>query len=198
MSATHHSTPPSVPPTSAAAAAPYVGIDLAKEKLHLAGSDDPDAAVQTFANDPAGIALIVRSLAAVKPSMVVVESTGGLERPLLNALLQAALPVALVHPGRVRHFAKALGIQAKTDRIDARVLARFGRQAAPRLPARGARPTRPSCATCSPAAASSVPPASSSRTAAAPPSARPRSSRSTRCSRPWTNRSTASTSRSAT
>ena len=132
MSATHHSTPPSVPPSSAAAA-PYVGIDVAKEKLDLAGSDDLDAAVQTFANDPAGIARIVQLLSAAKPTMVVVESTGGLERPLLNALLEAALPVALVHPGRVRHFAKALGIQAKTDRIDARVLARFGRQAAPRL-----------------------------------------------------------------
>jgi transposase len=65
--------------------------------------------------------------------MVVVEATGGFERPLVDALLDAGLPVALVHPGRVRHFAKGLGLLAKTDRIDARVLARFGRLAAPRL-----------------------------------------------------------------
>jgi transposase len=51
----------------------------------------------------------------------------------MDALLDASLPVALVHPGRVRHFAKGLGILSKTDRIDARVLARFGQLAAPRL-----------------------------------------------------------------
>ena len=113
------------------AAPPHIGIDVAKEKLDLArhGSDQVDV----FANDPAGIARIVELLNAAKPAMIVVESTGGLERPLLEALLEASLPVALVHPGRVRYFAKALGSLAKTDRIDARVLARFGQQAAPRL-----------------------------------------------------------------
>ncbi len=123
-------------PTAPAVATPaglYVGIDVAKEKLDLARSDSDDDRVDTFGNDPDAIARIVRLLTAAKPAMVVVESTGGLERPLLEALLEAGLPAALVHPGRVRHFAKAMGILAKTDRIDARVLARFGRQAAPRL-----------------------------------------------------------------
>jgi transposase len=64
---------------------------------------------------------------------VVVESTGGLERPLLEALLDAGLPVALVHPGRVRHFARALGVRHKNDPVDARVLMDFGRLASPRL-----------------------------------------------------------------
>src|SRR5207244_1659786 len=59
--------------------------------------------------------------------------TGGLEQPLLEALLDAGLPVARVNPGKVRHLAIALGILAKTDAIDARVLATFARVAEPRL-----------------------------------------------------------------
>jgi transposase len=109
----------------------YIGIDVSKEKLDLARSGAE--AVGNFANDAGGIAQILQLLDTDRPSMIVIESTGGLERPLLQALLEANLPVALVHPGRVRYFAKALGILAKTDRIDARVLVRFGQQAAPRL-----------------------------------------------------------------
>jgi transposase len=104
----------------------YVGIDVAKHTLELARSDRD--AVQSLANDPPGIARIVRELAADKPRLVVVESTGGLERALLEALLEAELPVGLVQPGRVRHFAKANGIHAKTDRIDAAVLVLFAQQ----------------------------------------------------------------------
>ena len=108
-----------------------VGIDVAKDKLDLARSDAD--AVQTFSNDAAGIADIVKLLLAAKPAMIVIESTGGLERLLLETLMDAQLPVAQVHPGRVRHFAIGLGILAKTDPIDARVLVRFGQLAAPRL-----------------------------------------------------------------
>ena len=77
-----------------------------------------------------------------------VESTGGLERPLLEALLEAGLPAALVHPGRVRNLAKALGILAKTDRIDAHVLVLFGQKAGPRITERGeglVEGRRPAC-----------------------------------------------------
>jgi transposase len=109
----------------------YVGIDVAKDKLDLDRSGS--GAVETFTNDAAGVARVVRLLAPLRPAAVVVESTGGLGRPLVEALLEAELPVALVHPGRVRYFAKGLGILAKTDRIDARVLRRFGELAAPRL-----------------------------------------------------------------
>ena len=126
-------TSPSAP-DAAVEPPPYVGIDVAKDKLDVSRSDAADAVVDTFVNDAPGIVRIVgRMLAAPRPAMIVIESTGGLERPLLEALLDADLPVALVHPGRVRYFAKALGVLAKTDRIDARVLARFGRLAAPRL-----------------------------------------------------------------
>lgn len=113
-----------------AAAKPYVGIDVSKEKLDLAAGDQP---VRTFANDASGVAAIVELLNAAGPAMIVIESTGGLERPLPEALLEAGLPAALVHPGRVRSLARGLGILAKTDGIDGRVLARFGELAAPRL-----------------------------------------------------------------
>ncbi len=111
----------------------FVGIDVSKDKLDLARSDR-DAA-ESFPNDAAGIAAVVRLLAGAGPSpaVVVVESTGGLERPLLEALLDAGLPAALVHPGRVRYFAKGLGVRHKSDPVDARVLMRFGQLAAPRL-----------------------------------------------------------------
>lgn len=111
----------------------YVGIDVAKETLDVAFKDDPDAQVFTISNDSPTLLQLVQRLEALKPQIIVIESTGGLERPLLEALLDAQLPVALVHPGRVRYFARGLGILAKTDRIDARVLVRFARLAEPRL-----------------------------------------------------------------
>lgn len=123
--------------TTTAATAPaatlYVGIDVSKGKLDLARSDAD--AVASFPNDAAGIAAVVRLLSAAGPAlaMAVVEATGGLERPLLEALLDAGLSAALVHPGRVRYFARGLGVLAKTDRIDGRVLVRFGQLAGPRL-----------------------------------------------------------------
>lgn len=109
----------------------FVGIDVSQDKLDLARSDHLE--VGSFSNDNAGIAQLLSSLTQASPKVIVVESTGGLERPLLQALLDAQLPAALVHPGRVRYFAKGLGILAKTDRIDANVLMRFAQLASPRL-----------------------------------------------------------------
>jgi transposase len=109
----------------------FVGIDVAKDKLDLARSDSQQ--VLTVANDPKGIAQLLGSLRDAHPTILVVEATGGLERAVLDALLQANLPVALVNPGHVRHFAKALGILAKTDAIDSHVLAKFAELASPRL-----------------------------------------------------------------
>jgi transposase len=109
----------------------FVGIDVAKAKLDLARSDANK--ILTFNNDPDGIRQIVDSLRSAPPKMIVLESTGGLEGPLLDALLDADLPVALVNPRNVRHFAMGIGILAKSDPIDARVLFEFARLAAPRL-----------------------------------------------------------------
>jgi transposase len=107
----------------------FAGIDVSKETLDLARSNFDQ--VITVANDDQGIRQIVQLLASA--TCIVVESTGGLERPLIAALLDAGLPVALVHPGRVRYFAIGCGILAKTDPIDARVLMKFAQLAQPRL-----------------------------------------------------------------
>jgi transposase len=107
----------------------FAGIDVAKDHLDLARSDTGE--VLTFANHDQGIRQIVQLLAGARG--IVVESTGGLERPLIEALLNAGLPVALVHPGRVRYFAIGCGILAKTNPIDAAVLMKFAQLAQPRL-----------------------------------------------------------------
>jgi transposase len=109
----------------------YVGIDVAKAQLDLARSDRDH--VEPFANDESGIDALVASLREAKPQLIVIESTGGLERSLVAALLDAGLPAALVHSGRVRNMAKALGVLGKTDKIDARMLIAFGRHAQPRI-----------------------------------------------------------------
>jgi transposase len=109
----------------------FVGIDVAKDKLDLGRSDA--ASILTVANDPAGIQQLLDLLLAAPPTLIVLEATGGLEQPLLNVLLDNNMPVALVNPGHVRHLAKALGILAKTDAIDAHVLVQFARLACPRL-----------------------------------------------------------------
>jgi transposase len=114
----------------------FAGIDVAKEKLDLARSDAD--AILTCDNAPEGIGRLVEALAACRDRLacVAVEATGGLEQPLLDALLDAGLPVALANPAHVRHFAKGLGILAKTDAIDAKVLVEFARHASPRLAAK--------------------------------------------------------------
>jgi transposase len=109
----------------------FVGIDVAKTKLDLARSDRGE--IHTVANDPDGIRKLVESLVAAPPQTIVIESTGGLERPLLDALLEANLSVALVNPGNIRHFARGMQILAKSDPIDARVLVEYARLASPRL-----------------------------------------------------------------
>src|SRR5207249_5593994 len=78
-------------------------------------------------------AALAASLAGAAVSIIVVEATGGYERPLLDALLDASLPAALVNPARARHFAKGIGRLAKADHLDAPVLMEFGRLASPRL-----------------------------------------------------------------
>lgn len=110
---------------------PFAGIDVSKDFLDSARSDSSKP--WRVANDPSGIASLVRQFQSLAPACIVIESTGGLERPLIAALLEANLPVALVNPAKVRHLAKGLGILAKTDAIDARILAIFAEKAAPRL-----------------------------------------------------------------
>lgn len=100
------------------------GIDVAKERLELAVNGA--APVHSFGNDEAGCEAIIRWLEPLKPGLIVMEATGGLETLLASRLSAADLPVAVVNPRRVRDFARATGRLAKTDCIDAHVLAEFG------------------------------------------------------------------------
>jgi len=101
----------------------FVGIDVSKETLDIALL--PDDTVWRAPNDPAGWRELSEVLSKRSPESIVLEATGGLEKPLLKALQREGLPVSLVNPRHVRHFAKALGKTAKTDRLDARFLAQF-------------------------------------------------------------------------
>jgi transposase len=100
-----------------------VGIDVAKANLVI--GEHPSGTTWQTPNDEAGIASAVARLAALRPMRVVLEATGGYERQVAAALALAGLPVVVVNPRQVRDFAKATGHLAKTDRLDALVLAHF-------------------------------------------------------------------------
>ena len=108
----------------------FVGIDVAKKSLDVATL--PATAPRTFSHDTKGRTELLDNLPQPGTCLVVVEATGGYERLLVAELLDAGHLVAVVNPRQVRDFAKALGILAKTDRIDAAVIARFGQQVKPR------------------------------------------------------------------
>ena len=101
----------------------FVGIDVAKAELVV--SIVPSAERFTVANDERGVRTLVERLRAVAPTLIVLEATGGYELLAVAALATGALPVVVVNPRQVRDFAKATGQLAKTDRIDADILARF-------------------------------------------------------------------------
>lgn len=104
----------------------FVGIDVAKAEVVV--GVEPSGEVWTSPTSAAGLRTLVKRLTKLQPTLIALEPTGGYEVPVVDALLGAALPVALVHPGRVRAYATAQGQQAKTDRLDARVLARYAAQ----------------------------------------------------------------------
>jgi transposase len=106
-----------------------VGIDVSKAWLDVAvGTQEQPWRV---ANSAEGIAEVVARLQPLPVALIVLESTGGLEGMLLAELHAAGLPVARVNPGRVREFAKATGQFAKTDRLDARILAQYAQAIRP-------------------------------------------------------------------
>jgi transposase len=121
---------PHVSPLPPAAAKPVLGIDVSGKRLDLAFSDGqiPDA----IDYDAAGLGKLLQLLHDKPVTLVVVESTGGIEQTLIDTLLDAGIEVSRVPPGRVRNFARADAQLAKTDTIDAMVLARFGERLAPR------------------------------------------------------------------
>jgi transposase len=107
----------------------FVGIDVAKAVLDLAL--EPSGEVWSVTNDAAGIHELVSRLAPLAPALIVLEATGGFEAAIAAALVSAGLPVVVANPRQVRDFAKACGRLAKTDAIDARILARFAERVRP-------------------------------------------------------------------
>lgn len=107
----------------------YIGIDVAKAWLDVAS--ETDAPVVRVANDAAGIAALIGELAGRAPRLIVLEASGGYETRAAAALDLAGLPVAVVNPRQVRDFAKASGRLAKTDALDARVLALYAARMPP-------------------------------------------------------------------
>jgi transposase len=112
----------------------FIGADVSKHRLDIHGTARP----LSLSNDARGVKQLIKSLNKSSPQLIVLEATGGYERRLLQGLLDADLPVARVNPLRVRRFAQSRGILAKTDAIDAAVLADFARCNADQL-----RPMQP-------------------------------------------------------
>lgn len=109
----------------------FVGIDVSKHTLDVAVI--PESQDWSVAHDDAGIGVLTERLKELCPRLIVLEATGGLQLAVVAALRVAKLPVVVVNPRQVRDFAKATGTLAKTDAIDARILARFAESVKPQL-----------------------------------------------------------------
>jgi transposase len=107
----------------------YVGIDVAKDTFNVAAS--PSVLKTCLPNTPEGHRQLCQNLKNHTIALVVLEATGGYERPIVAELLNASLPVVVVNPRQVRDFARGLGQLAKTDSIDAEVLAKFAQLVQP-------------------------------------------------------------------
>jgi transposase len=101
----------------------YVGVDVSKDRLDVHVLPDGESFV--VARDGKGLAELVERLSALQPERIAVEATGGFETVVAAALAGASLPLVIVNPAQARHFAQALGRRAKTDPIDAEMIARF-------------------------------------------------------------------------
>ncbi len=107
----------------------YVGIDVSAAHLDMAVL--PGGEEQRFTNDPEGIKALTDRLGGIGPALVVLEATGGMELPAVGELATAGVEVVVVNPRQVRDFARATGKLAKTDALDAQVLAHFGEAVKP-------------------------------------------------------------------
>lgn len=101
----------------------FVGIDVSKETLEVAISGQEDT--WQVANDLIGISQLIDLITPMSPQLIVTEATGGLEIDVVTELAEAGFRISVVNPTRVREFAKAMGQYAKTDRIDAQLIAHF-------------------------------------------------------------------------
>ncbi len=109
----------------------FVGIDVSKGRLDVAVLGESQ--VTQAENTAAGIHELVKQMYSLEPELIVVEATGGYQRAVVDGLFRSGLAVAVVNPSRVRQFARACGLLAKTDKLDAQILAVFGERVKPRL-----------------------------------------------------------------
>jgi transposase len=109
----------------------FVGIDVAKKTIDVAIR--PNGETRTWENREEELSLLAAYLVPLAPSLIVLEATGGYEMDIVSLLASSGLPVVVVNPRQVRDFAKACGILAKTDTIDAQVIARFAEAVRPEV-----------------------------------------------------------------
>jgi transposase len=110
---------------------PSIGIDVSKAKLDWAEGSAGE--IHEVLNQPRAIRQLADRLEKLGPERIVIESTGGYERAPVAKLSALGLPVVVVNPRRVRSFGEGMGFLAKTDAIDARLLALFGEKAVPEI-----------------------------------------------------------------
>jgi len=104
--------------------AEFIGVDVSKATLDVASWRSNE--YRRFQNDPTGIQELIDWLKILQPELIVLEATGGLELPFVAELAYEKMPVAVVNPRRIREFARSIGQLAKTDKLDAKVIAHFG------------------------------------------------------------------------
>lgn len=112
----------------------YLGLDISKGKLDLSGTENNKINHQTFENTSKGIKSLLHFLKPLAPNIqIILEPTGGYERNVVNALGKAQIAFSKINPYQIRSFATGIGKLAKTDEIDALVLAKFGEHCKPKL-----------------------------------------------------------------
>ena len=109
----------------------YIGIDVSKTELDVAIWDS--TRYYQFSNDEKGIKALINRIKGLSPTLIVLEASGGLEMAIVMAMVEKGLPAVIINPKRIRDFARSIGQLAKTDKIDAQVLAHFAKAVKPEL-----------------------------------------------------------------
>lgn len=109
----------------------FIGVDIAKDKLDVFVSATKE--FSQYSNDEAGIGALVEALVKLSPHRIIMEATGGYERLVFAQMVVAKLPAIVVNPRQVKYFGRSLGLLAKTDKLDASLLALFGERCQPQL-----------------------------------------------------------------
>jgi transposase len=107
----------------------FIGVDISQDSLDMVAY--PTGQIWQYKNSKGGITKAIAKLRGLELKLIVMEATGGLEKPLFEALFQAGLPAAIVNPRRIRDFGRSMGILAKTDKLDAKVMAYFAAKIEP-------------------------------------------------------------------